>query len=142
MQMQQLHKQDFNLWLEKTAVAIRNKDFTNMDWDNLLEEIEDMGASQKRALRNYTKRLIEHILKLKYCNSEKEYSAKGWRTEIINFRDEIKEILQESPSLKNYLEENYQTWYNKSVKAMQEKFEIPDNNFISLEIILRDDFFQ
>ena len=37
-----------------------------MDWDGLLEEIEDMTASQKRALRSYTKRLIEHILKLKY----------------------------------------------------------------------------
>ena len=141
-QLQKLYKQDYNLWLEQTAIAIRNQDFTKMDWDNLLEEIEDMGASQKRALRSYTKRLIDHVLKLRYWNSEKEYNAKGWRKEIINFRDEIKEILQESPSLKNYLEENYQTWYNKSVKAMQEKFEIPDNNFISLEIILRDDFFQ
>lgn len=140
--MQQLHKQDFNLWLEKTAIAIRNQDFTNMDWDNLLEEIEDMGASQKRALRSYTKRLIEHILKLKYWNSEKEYSAKGWRTEIINFRDETKEILQESPSLKNFLKANYQNWYEKSVKAIGEIFDIPNDNFIALEIILQDEFFE
>ena len=141
-QLQKLHKKDFNLLLKQTAIAIRNRDFTNMDWDNLLEEIEDMGASQKRALRSYTKRLIDHILKLRYWYSEKEYNAKGWRTEIINFRDEIKEILQESPSLKNYLEENYKTRYNKSVRAMKEEFDIPDNNFIPLEIILRDDFFE
>ncbi|MDJ0575011.1 MAG: DUF29 domain-containing protein [Xenococcaceae cyanobacterium MO_234.B1] len=141
-QLQKLHKKDFNLWLKQTALAIRNRDFTNMDWDNLLEEIEDMGASQKRALRSYTKRLIDHILKLRYWYSEKEYNAKGWRTEIINFRDEIKEILQESPSLKNYLEENYKTWYNKCVRAMKEEFDIPNNNFIPLEIILRDDFFE
>ena len=141
-QLPKLYQQDFNLWLKQTAIAIRNRDFINMDWDNLLEEIEDMGASQKRALRSYTKRLIDHVLKLRYWYSEKEYNAKSWRTEIINFRDEIKEILQESPSLKNYLEENYKTWYNKSVRAMQEKFDIPDNNFIPLEIILRDDFFE
>ena len=140
--MRHLHKQDFNLWLEKTATAIRNQDFTNMDWDNLLEEIEDIGASQKRALRSYTKRLIDHILKLKYWNSEKEYSAKGWRTGIINFRDEIKEILQESPSLNNYLKENYHNWYGKSVKAMRENFDISDDNFIPLEIILQDEFFE
>ena len=112
-QLQKLYKKDFNLWLEQTVIAIKNRDFINMDWDSLLEEIEDMGASQKRALRSYTKRLIDHVLKLRYWDSEKEYNAKGWRTEIINFRDEIKEILQESPSLKNYLEENYKTWYDK-----------------------------
>ncbi len=39
------------------AIAIKNRDVSKMDWDNLLEEIEDMGASQKRALRSYLNRL-------------------------------------------------------------------------------------
>ncbi|MBW4534916.1 MAG: DUF29 domain-containing protein [Pleurocapsa minor HA4230-MV1] len=59
--MNQLYKQDFNLWLKEIAIAIKNRDVSNMDWDNLLEEIEDIGASQKRALRSYLNRLIEHI---------------------------------------------------------------------------------
>jgi hypothetical protein len=139
--MKSLHDRDFNLWLEQTAIAIKNRDVKSMDWEGLLEEIEDMGANQKRALRSYAKRLIDHVLKIRYWHSEKEYNYKGWKREVINFRDEIKEILQESPSLKKYLHENYQAWYEKSVRAMRQEFDIPDNNFVPLEIILKDDFF-
>ena len=73
-QLKQLHNEDLNLWLEEIATAIKNRDFHNMDWDGLLEEIEDMTASQKRALRSYTKRLIEHILKLKYWRATPRYA--------------------------------------------------------------------
>ena len=47
--LEQLHEQDLNLWLEKVTQKIKNRDFTDMDWNNLVEEIEDMGASQTRA---------------------------------------------------------------------------------------------
>ncbi len=67
-----LHDQDYNLWLEQTAIALRNQDIERMDWENLVAEIEDIGASQKRALalRSYMYRLIEHIFKLQYIDSD------------------------------------------------------------------------
>ena len=37
-----------------------------MDWDNLIDEIEDLGKSEKRSLDSYLQRLIEHILKLNH----------------------------------------------------------------------------
>ncbi len=141
MELKQLHNQDLNLWLEEIATSIKNRDFENMDWDGLLEEIEDMGASEKRALRSYTRRLIDHILKLKYWDSEKYYNQKHWEREVVNFRYEIRQILKESPSLKNYLQQNYQDWYVNSVKAMQREFAIPDDNFVSVEIIMSEDYF-
>ena len=64
--LKQLHERDFNLWVEEIKIKIQNRDLDEMDWDNLLDEIDDMGASQKRALDSYMQRLIEHILKLKY----------------------------------------------------------------------------
>ncbi|BAU66016.1 hypothetical protein STA3757_34160 [Stanieria sp. NIES-3757] len=64
--LKQLHDRDFNLWIENIKIKIQKQDFDGMDWDNLLDEIDDMGASQKRALNSYMQRLIEHILKLKY----------------------------------------------------------------------------
>ena len=141
MELKQLHNQDWNLWLEKVATSIKNRDFENMDWDGLLEEIEDMGASEKRALRSYTRRLIDHVLKLKYWNSEKDYNQKHWEREVVNFRYEIKQILKESPSLKNYLQQNYQDWYLNSVKAMQREFIIPEDNFVPSKIIMSEDYF-
>jgi hypothetical protein len=134
-----LYNQDFNLWLEQTAIAIKNQDVANMDWEGLLETIEDMGASEKRALRSYVKRLIEHILKLKYWESERQYNQKHWEKEIVNFREEIKDILKDSPSLNSYLEENYQDWFRKSVKAMEKEFDLPNDVFEPLATILQDD---
>jgi hypothetical protein len=48
--IQELHDQDFNLWIEKIKQKIQNRNFVDMDWDNLLDEIDDMGKSEKRSL--------------------------------------------------------------------------------------------
>jgi hypothetical protein len=141
MQLKQLYHQDLNLWRQEVISAIKNQQLENMDWDNLIDEINDMTASERRALRSYTKRLIEHILKLKYWNSEKEYNQRGWKKEVVNFREEIKSILEDSPSLTNYLEQNYLDWYEKSVKAMREEFAIPTDNLVDLETIMTDEYF-
>ncbi len=141
MQLQQLYHQDLNLWRQEIINAIQNKELENMDWEHLIEEINDMGASEKRALRSYMKRLIEHILKLKYWENEQEYNRRGWKKEVVNFREEIKSILDESPSLNNYLEKNYADWYKKSVKAMRQEFTISDDNFVALQVIMTDDYF-
>ena len=50
--LKQLHDRDFNLWIEEMAIAIKSQDVNVMDWENLLDEIQDIGASQKRALRS------------------------------------------------------------------------------------------
>jgi hypothetical protein len=140
-QLKQLYHQDLNLWRQAIVTAIQNRKIENMDWDNLIEEINDMGASEKRALRSYTKRLIEHILKLQYWQGELEYNQRGWKKEVVNFREEIKSILKESPSLNSYLQQNYLDWYQKSVKAIREEFTIPDDNLVNLETIMTDDYF-
>ena len=141
--MNKLYEQDFNLWLEEIAIAIKNRDVSKMDWDNLLEEIEDMGASQKRALRSYMNRLIEHIFKLKYWTSERDSNRNNWRIEITNFRREAKSILEDSPSLKKYLAANYLFWYDKSVTGIQksEVFDVPNHEPISLARMLDDNYF-
>lgn len=135
-----LYKRDFHLWLTRTARAIEDRDLDAMDWDNLLAEIEDMGASQKRALRSYTKRLVEHILKLQYWQEEKR-NFNHWKAEVVNFRDEISQILKDSPSLKNYLRENYRDWFDSSVRSKNKEFVIPTDCFVELDKILEKDFF-
>ena len=47
-ELEQLYDRDFNLWVEQVANAIKNRDLNNMDWDNLIDEVEDMGKSEKR----------------------------------------------------------------------------------------------
>ena len=136
-----LYERDFNLWIEQTVTALKNKQMETVDWDNLIEEIEDMGKSQKNALESYLQRLIEHILKLKYWTTERERCYRGWRSEVVNFRNRIKRILKKNPSLKNYLQEQYLDIYRDAVAAMSEQFEIPEEKIIKSEKILEDNYF-
>ena len=139
--LKQLYDRDFNLWIEKTKEAIQNRDFENMDWDNLLDEIDDMGKSEKRSLDSYMQRLIEHILKLKYWNSEVERCRKGWQQEVVNFRNRIKRIIKKNPSLNNYLKSEYSDIYQDAIATMVFDFEIPEDDFVEVEQIMQDDYF-
>lgn len=141
MNLKQLHDKDFNLWIEHTKTALTNKDIKNMDWENLLDEVDDMGKSEKRLLESYLERLIEHILKLQYQKSEYERNYKHWQVEVNNFRNRIKRLLRRSPSLNKYMKEIYAEVYQDAVSSWQIEFDIPEDSFIELDLILQKDFF-
>ncbi|MGL5074378.1 MAG: DUF29 domain-containing protein [Waterburya sp.] len=141
MNLKQLHENDFNLWIEEIKIKIQNRDIDAMDWDNLLDEIDDMGASQKRALDSYMQRLIEHILKLKYWHSEVDRCRNSWMVEVTNFRSRINRMLKKNPSLKNYLGTEYDDIFRDAIKAMKIQFAMPEDNFIQLHLIMEDDYF-
>ena len=139
--LKQLYEQDFNLWVEATKTAIQNQDLEAMDWDNLLEEIDDMGASQKRALDSYMQRLIEHILKLEYWDGEIERNKRGWMQEVVNFRNRINRLIKKNPSLKNYLKSEYHDNFKDAIAIMSFDFDIPENSFIEADRIMEKDYF-
>ncbi len=139
--LNQLHDRDFNLWIEEVKTAIQNKDAEAMDWDNLLDEIDDMGKSEKRSLESYLELLVAHILKLKYWETERERNYKHWQVEVVNFRKRIQRLLKRSPSLKTYMEEVYPEIYQDVVDTWQIEFDIPKKTSISLEEILVKDYF-
>lgn len=47
--------------------------------------------------------IIEHLLKLMYCEEEKENNARGWKNTIIEQREQLELVLKASPSLKTLL---------------------------------------
>ncbi|MDJ0569813.1 MAG: DUF29 domain-containing protein [Pleurocapsa sp. MO_192.B19] len=136
-----IYDRDFNLWLEETVTALKTRNMAALDWDNLIEEIEDMGRSQKNALESYLQRLIEHLLKLRYWTQEKERCNRGWRSEVVNFRNRIKRILKKNPSLKNYLVEQYPEIYQDAIATMSQQFDIPVEKMTEVEKVLQDDYF-
>lgn len=103
--LQSLYDRDFYLWIEKTVNDLKDKRFEDLDLDNLIEEIESMGRSEKRELASRLMVLIEHLLKLKYWTSERNDNARGWSNTVIEQRKQIQLILRDSPSLKRWLPE-------------------------------------
>lgn len=115
-----LYEQDYYLWLDKTIEDLNKQNYQAIDWKNLIEEVKCLGKSEQRALRSYLTRLLEHLLKRCYVNLPECY--RGWETEIRNFRNEIEEILIDSPSLKNYLLKVQQTCYQKALMNIKEDY--------------------
>ena len=103
-----LYNEDYYLWLKKTAQLIREKRFTEVDADNLVEEIEDMGKSEKRALESNMVVLLLHLLKYKYQPAKRSNS---WKASIREHRRRLRKAFQDSPSLKVYCEEVFAECY-------------------------------
>jgi hypothetical protein len=51
---------DYALWLSKIVNLLKQKNYDSVDWENLIEEIEQLGRSHRRELRNRLTALLEH----------------------------------------------------------------------------------
>ena len=65
-----LYDTDYNLWVMETVKQLENKDFDAIDLENLIEEVSDLSRRDKRKLESLLRRLFEHLLKLKYWESQ------------------------------------------------------------------------
>jgi len=102
-----LYDADFVAWTEQQAEALRAAAHggTNqpLDWENLAEEIESLGRSDRRELRSQIYRIIRHLVKLQF--SEATDPCSGWRESVRDRRKEAELVLADSPSLKPQLDQ-------------------------------------
>ncbi|MGB5634827.1 MAG: DUF29 domain-containing protein [Waterburya sp.] len=141
-ELSQLYEQDYFLWLEKTTELLKAGNLNQLDWENLIEEIENLGRSEKRAVVSFLKQLVKHLLLYSYWHREREWSGRGWLEEISNFRFELSQYL-DSKTLKNYAEQELETIYSIARREAMLKSQINDMPVdcpYSLEQILNDEF--
>lgn len=94
-----LYERDFYAWLTDQAARLRGRSHNELDWDNLAEEIESVGRSQKREIRSRLEKLIHHLLKWQFQPGRR---SESWRTTISEQRTFIPGIIDDSPSLKAF----------------------------------------
>ncbi|WP_375505511.1 DUF29 domain-containing protein [uncultured Nostoc sp.] len=143
---QTLYDQDYYLWLRTTINQLRAGQFSSVDLDNLLEELESMGRSQKRTVKSLLIRLFEHLLKLTYWDMEREHNEGHWKGEIRTFRREIKDEFKDSPSFKPYILEIFDECYQDARAEASDRSQLPIDTFPvallgSLEQILDENWF-
>ncbi|MEO1146440.1 MAG: DUF29 domain-containing protein [Cyanobacteria bacterium J06638_22] len=146
LQSTSLYEQDYQRWLETTIVQLKFRNVENLDYDNLIEELESLEKGEKRALSSYMMRLCEHLLKVQYWEQERAQCLRGWTVEIHNFRLQIQAILEDSPSLKNHLEScfirDYQNGRNLFLDASGlEPSTVPQEPTFSLGQALNESWF-
>ncbi|MCM0594215.1 MAG: DUF29 domain-containing protein [Gloeotrichia echinulata IR180] len=124
-----LYNQDFCLWVETTVKQLQLKQFETVDWENLIEEIQDLSGSQKRALESLLTRLFEHLLKIGYWKSELQDNANHWKGEIRTFRKQINKLLKVSPSLRPYLQDIFAECYQDAREIIADVTGLPVDTF-------------
>ena len=75
-----LYHEDFYLWIKTTAKQLKDGNCAEIDLDNLIEEIESMGRSEKRALKSNLLVVLMHLLKYKY---QPEKRTNSWLSTIF-----------------------------------------------------------
>lgn len=101
------YDEDFVAWTEEQAGMLRELGQTStnppLDWENLAEEVESLGISQRRELSSRIGIIIEHLLKLEH--SPTRDPRRGWIDTVLRERDEVQTLLATSPSLRSALAE-------------------------------------
>jgi hypothetical protein len=88
-----LYERDILTWSEHQADLLRRVALgelvNGVDWEHVVEAIEDMGLSQLNAVESYVRQLIAHLSKV---HGWPDWLAvEHWRDELVNFQDEAEQ---------------------------------------------------
>jgi hypothetical protein len=133
---------DFYLWSSGQAALIREGKFDQLDIENVAEEIESLGRSDRNSLASQMRRLLARLLKWQFQPTRR---SKSWRLSIYSARDEIKVIVDDSPSLNDALSSGLDKAYLSAKKraALETGLSaasFPDKCPYSPQQVLEEDF--
>lgn len=97
------YHQDLAAWASHQAALLKAGRLQDLDVENLIEEMEAMSRKEHRELLNRMGILIAHLLKWTF---QPTYRGNSWRRTIIDQRQEIADLIEDSPSLANHFQEN------------------------------------
>ncbi|NCR44230.1 MAG: DUF29 domain-containing protein [Microcystis aeruginosa SX13-01] len=112
-EFKQLYDVDDDEWLEQTINLLKNHQFQQLDLDNLIEELEDLGREKKNAVASLLEQIIRHLLLLQYWTTEAEYNAVHWQEEIYNFPTQLRRTI--TTNLRKYLEDELTSIYQDAL---------------------------
>ena len=108
-----LYDTDFAEWSARTAALIRSGRFNEIDAESVAEEIEDLGKSECSAAWSHLSRLLLHKIKQVL---QPERDCASWWVSITSSRQAIRRLIQSSPSLRPYIQQNLQEIYQDALE--------------------------
>jgi hypothetical protein len=102
------YEQDFHRWALDQAAALEEKRWSEVDWENVAEEIESLGRNNRQALETNLEILIAHLLK---CLIQPERRTRSWDMTIREQRRRIARLTERHPSLRDVPEAHFSDAY-------------------------------
>lgn len=123
--LKELYETDESLWLEQTIELLKQKQFNQLDLENLIEELISLGKRDLAKAKSLLRQIIIHILLLQYWQVEYERNYRHWLGEIKTFRYDLNNHL--TTNLTNKLQDDLDNIYQSAVDFVQVKTDL--NNF-------------
>ena len=92
-----------------------------MDLENVIEEIETLGRSERSALRSTIANILEHMIKLNHGMDRDP--ARGWHVTVTTQRQHAERTLKDSPSLRRELPNLIDDEYPRARRTAMASFE-------------------
>ncbi|MDF2974496.1 MAG: hypothetical protein K0R61_4946, partial [Microvirga sp.] len=121
-----LYDRDFASWVGQQVELLRSGRAAALDVANLIEELEGLTKRDERALGSQLKRIMAHLLKQRY---QHERAARSWEDSIANGREEIADVLEQSPSLRRTLPGLMTKNYLRAVAQAARDTRLPPDSF-------------
>jgi Domain of unknown function DUF29 len=125
-QPRSLYDRDFAAWVEQQVELLRSRPAAGLDVENLTLELEGLTKRDERALGSQLKRVMVHLLKQRH---QPERSTRSWEGSIANGREEIADILEQSPSLRRRLTGLMTKNYPRAIAQAARATRVPIGNF-------------
>lgn len=140
--MNETYSVDFNAWIDQTAQLLREHCWHEIDVVHLIEEVEELGKSERRGISSQLIRLLLHLLKWQY---QPQRRSDSWLDSITDARTQIELAIEDSPSLQNYLaqqiEESYERARRQAAKQTNINISVfPEARPYALELVLDEDW--
>lgn len=137
--MSSLYEQDYAYWAEEMATKLQQREFDELDIENLVEEIKDLSKRERDKLLSSLRLIIHHLLKWDY---QPQKRSRSWQITIKRERNNIAFYLEDSPSLQKYLSDDWlkKVYLNASLDATKETdLDFPsDCPYTITEVLNRD----
>ncbi|MBC8121297.1 MAG: DUF29 domain-containing protein [Gemmatimonadaceae bacterium] len=95
------YDQDFHAWANEQAELVRSGRLTQLDLENVAEELEGLARRDRREIASRLDVLLMHLLKWAY---QPQARSNSWKATILEQRQSIFKLIEESPSLNSYPE--------------------------------------
>jgi hypothetical protein len=140
--LQRLYEIDDYEWLLTNIELLKQKHFDDLDLQNLIEELEDLGNEKKNAVESLFQQIIRYLLLYQYWQLEVSRNSRHWQAEIYGFRDQLNTKL--TTNLRKHLTEERPKIYQRALGYVQRKtnfqIDFPEECPYTFEEILNIDY--
>jgi hypothetical protein len=102
--MEKLYERDYSQWAEAMADLLASGNLTELDIENLVEEVRDLSKRERDSLLSSLRLIIHHLLKWDY---QPQLRSRSWLVTVQRERSNVADYLADSPSLKKYMTDEH-----------------------------------